>query len=106
MTSLLAAKTTGLDTRPLAYRVSGSLVLAEAKMSGLIPCSIWAARRSEPANEYRTSANLNCGAYAVKAASSDEAADTVKLGLLPEGPAPPELVPARPPQPARAMMPR
>jgi hypothetical protein len=59
-TSLLAAKATGLSTRPLAKSMLGSLRFAEANTSGLTPCSIWAASTSDPAKENRARPGANC----------------------------------------------
>ena len=53
-TSSLAANTTGFSTSPSLKSSSGSLVLAEAKTSGLTPWRICAASSSEPANDVRT----------------------------------------------------
>ena len=50
-TKSLVANTTGLSTRSSLASASGSLVLAEAKRSGLTPLRIWAASSSEPAKE-------------------------------------------------------
>ena len=61
---------------PPACSSSGSLVLAEAKTSGLTPWRICAASSSEPANERRGRIPATSSWHASSASVSDAAADT------------------------------
>src|SRR6185312_15566870 len=86
ITSLLPAKTWGLDSLPSAASWSGSLVFADANTFGLAPWRICAASWSDPAKLNLSLACLNDWAQVVKASFSDAAADTVSVGVEPPPP--------------------